>query len=65
MGIVRELPSETASEDPAHPLSLGFRRQSIKQSWDPHLIDEEQHSEADGRILDSATQEPVSLGPQS
>ena len=64
-GLSGSCPAETASEDLAHPLSLGFRRQSIKQSWDPHLTEEEQHSEAGGRTLDSATQEPVSLGPQS
>ena len=64
-GLSGSCPAETASEDPAHPFSLGFRGQSVKQSWDPHLADEEQHSEAGGRTLDSATQEPVSLGPQS
>ena len=42
-GLSGRCPAETASEDPAHPLSLGFRRQSIKQSWDLHLTDEEQH----------------------
>ena len=64
-GLSGSCPARTASEDPAHLFSLGFRRQSIKRSWDPHLNDEEQHSGAGGRTLDSATQEPVSLGPQS
>ena len=40
-GLSGSCPAETASEDPAHPFSLGFRRQNIKQSWDPHLTDEE------------------------
>ena len=62
-GLSGSCPAETASEDPAHPLSLGFRRQSIKQSWDPHLTDEEQHTGASGSSLDSPTWEPDFLGP--
>ena len=62
-GLSGSCPAETASEDPAHPFSLGFRRQNIKQSWDPHLTDEEQHTGAGGRYFDSATWKPDSLGP--
>ena len=62
-GLSGRCPAKTASEDLAHPLSLGFRRQSIKQSWDLHLTNEEQHSGAGGRTLNSATWEPDPLGP--
>ena len=61
-GLSGSYPAETASEDAAHPFSLGFRRQNIKQSWDPHLTDEEQHTGAGGRYFDSATWKPDSLG---
>ena len=63
-GLSGSCPAETASQDPAHPFSLGFRRQSIKQSRDLHLSDEEQHSRAGGRSLDS-TRKPDFLGPQA
>ena len=62
-GLSGSCPVKTAFEDLADPLSLGFRRQNIKQSWDPHFIDEEQHSGACGRNLDYATWEPDPLGP--
>ena len=61
-GLSGSCPAETASEDPAHLFSLGFRRQSIKQSRDPHLTDEEQHLRAGGSSLDSTTWEPDFLG---
>ena len=57
-GLSGSCPAKTASEDLAHLFSLGFRRQSVKQSWGPYLADEEQHSEAGGRTLDSATLDP-------
>ena len=34
-GLSLSCPAKKASEDLAHPLSLGFRRQSIKQSLGP------------------------------
>ena len=55
LGLVHWDDSE--AEDAAHPLSLGFRRQSIKQSRDLHLSDEEQHS----RALLIATGEAIPL----
>ena len=64
-GLSGSCPAKTASEDPGHPFSMGFRRQSIKQSRDLHLSDEEQHSRAGGRSLDSATRKPNFLGPRA
>ena len=64
-GLSGSCPAETASEDPGHPFSLGFRRQNIKQSRDLHLSDEEKHSRSGGRSLDSTTRKPDFLGPRA
>ena len=58
-GLSGKCSAKTASEDPAHPFSLG-----IKHSWDPHLTNEEKHLRTGGRILASAIWESVSLGPR-
>ena len=63
-GLSGRCPAETASEDPAHRLSLGFRRQH-QTSRDLHLTDAEQHTGAGGSSLDSTTWEPDFLGPRA
>ena len=57
-GLSGSCHAKTASEDPVHPFSLG-----IKQAWNLHLTDEEQHLRAGGRTLDSSKWESASLGP--